>query len=143
MNSRVIYKKRYPRVDYSAIGRSASHLDVTPGESKQTFEEFYQKILDSETLIPIPERQNKWKRFVTIAVDVSKIYDLDTVITRYDSLVSVNYSFDGGSRMKYLKPVLALADDYSFYTGVNDRDITISLDYYTHSVCRNGKVIMP
>ena len=39
--------------------------------------------------------------------------------------------------------VFRMADQFSFFKDINGRDITISMDFFTHAVVRNGRIVNP
>lgn len=36
-----------------------------------------------------------------------------------------------------------MADEFAFFKNIYGWDITVSLDFYTHAVVRNGRVVAP
>ncbi|WP_343120989.1 hypothetical protein [Intestinimonas butyriciproducens] len=45
--------------------------------------------------------------------------------------------------MSYMKKVLKLADNISFFANVSGYDIIMSLNYYTHAVFVRGRQVYP
>jgi len=143
MNGEVVYSKKYTHTELFAIKTPATKARSSADEEHRAFEKFHIKLLEPVDLTPIPGRDENAALFIHLAIEAAELYQLDTVITRHESRISVDYSFDCGGCMKYVLPVFKLADECSFFTGIFGREITVSLEYYTHYVCKNGKVIAP
>lgn len=143
MDTEVIYKKKYKHKDILTVAEYTLKAIPYTQKEKHAFKGYYDMLQSSIELVPIPERKRKCKKFICLAIATSKVYEIDTVIACHNSHISVDLSFDCGGGMKYLKALLAFADDYSFFTGINDREITICLDYYTHYVYKSGKRVAP
>lgn len=138
----VLYEKKYPRkeVDYPAEPIEKKPLTE---EQKKEFNRFLEELETSVVLVLLPHRQEGANRFIKAAIGVSKLYELDLRLTRHDSHISATISFDDGGCMSALKPLLAMGDDFAFFSTVNDRDHTISIDYFTHAVYRHEHLIAP
>lgn len=70
-------------------------------------------------------------------------YELDTRIERHTDHISVNYSFNCCGGMRHMNRIFGMADQFSFFKDVDGWDITISMDYFTHTVIHNGRIIAP
>lgn len=140
--TQIIYQKKYCMDDILSMPENASADIPDSPKAPPTLADFGNYLASIE-LVPIPERVGKEKEFIETAIEIAQIYMLDIVLTRRDSHISAEFSFDYGPNMKHIKPVLMLADDFSFYAGINGREMTLCLDYYTHYVCRGGKIIEP
>lgn len=146
VNNEVIYEMKYPREDlfqFQGEQPYAEPVKQEPQAARRTFEEIYKELVESTALILMPDRIKKSEQFIKEAIEVSKLYHLDTTITRHDSHITVTYSFDCGGSYRYLKPVLVMGDEYSFFPGVGGRGITLCIDFFTHAVLRNGRVVHP
>ena len=144
MSKEIIYEKRYPRIDLTAAMKEIEEEKVeAPNEPVPSFDEIMQKIALNTTLVLMPERIKASEEFIRIAKEVSELYELDTRIERHFDHISVTYSFDCGGGMSYINQVFGMADQFSFFTNIYGRDITISLDYFTHASLRNGRVVSP
>lgn len=146
----IIYEKHYhhPTLEeeMKELEEYQRDLEKDPDykpEPTKTFEEFYQDMMDNRTIIPIPEKIEKADEFIKLAIEVSELYELDTKISRKDCYIEINYSFDSAGDMAFLIPVFRKADNISFFTGIYGFDITISLDYYTHTVYNKGRIVYP
>lgn len=144
MSKEIIYEKKYPRIDLMEVMKQIEPEKVDePKEPTPSFEEIMQKIAVNTTHVLMPERIKASEEFIRLAKEVSELYELDTRIERHFDHISVTYSFDCGGGMSYLNQVFGMADQFSFFTNIHGRDITISLDYFTHAVLRNGRVVSP
>ena len=137
--SRIIYEKKYPK---------ETPEEQTEGLEKQripdiSFEEFMRRGYENRFSIPIPHRENGAKAFIAAVKDVSELYQMDVKITEYIDHISADFCFYAGGSLCYMKEVLKLADDISFFPGVNSYDIMMSLDYYTHAIFIGGRQIHP
>ena len=137
--SRIIYEKEYPKETpeeqtYEPEGRRTPDI---------SFEEFMRQGYEKRFSIPIPHRENGAKAFISAAKKVSELYQIDVKITEYIDHISADFYFDAGGSLCDMKEVLKLADDISFFPGVNSYDIMMSLDYYIHAVFMGGRQIHP
>ena len=112
-------------------------------EPEMTFDEFYKKMMKDRTLILLPERMKGSEEFIKLAIETSEMYELDTKITRKDSHIAVNYSFDCAGDMDFLIPLSEWLTVSRSFTGIYGFEITISLDYYTHAEFSKGKTYPP
>lgn len=146
----VIYEKHYPHPTFEEemkeLEEYKKEMENSPDykpEPEMTFDEFYKKVMNERTLVLLPERMKGSEEFIKLAIETSEMYELDTKITRKDSHIAVNYSFDCAGDMDFLIPLFRMADSISFFTGIYGFEITISLDYYTHAEFSKGKFIHP
>lgn len=146
----VVYEKHYPHPTFEEemkeLEEYKKEMENSPDykpEPEITFDEFYKKMMNDRTLLLLPERMKGSEEFIKLAIETSELYELDTKITRKDSHIAVDYSFDSTGDMALLVPVFRQADSISFFTGVHGFDITISLNYYTHAVCHKGRLVHP
>ena len=124
----VIYKKTYPPKPLSELVSAQSDLSPAP---------------KAVTATPIPHRKENCQHFIRTAIDVSEQFELDLTVVCHDFCIEVVFSFDCAVNMRCLKPLFEFADDFSFFTDIYDRDITVSLQYYTHEVRTNGEITAP
>ncbi len=146
----VIYEKHYPHPTFEEemkeLEEYEKEMESSPDykpKPELTFEEFYKNVMKDRTLILLPEKMERAKDFVRLAIKISELYELDTRISREDDRISVNYSFDDAGDMAFLIPVFRKADSISFFTGIYGFDNTISLDYYTHAVFNKRRLVQP
>ena len=102
-----------------------------------------QDLETSTVLVLLPPRQLGAEKFIKTAIGVSELYHLDLKLTRHSSHICATLSFDDGGGMTALKPLLALGDDYAFFTNIYGKHNTISIDYYTHAVYRHDRLLAP
>ena len=136
MNAEILYQRNYPRESLPKMPHIKSKI-------QPNFSDFLKRIEISTELHPLPERIARREEFISCSIDASEIYGLDILVKQYDSHISVNYTFPCGGNMKYLKPVFTFADSFSFFIDAKTQELTVVLDYYTHSVTRNGRIIAP
>ena len=116
----VIYEKHYPHPTFEEemkeLEEYKKEVESSPNykpEPVMTFDEFYKKMVSDRTLILIPERMKGSEEFVKLAIETSELYELDTKITRKDSHIAVNYSFDCPEAMDFLMvQIKILNEDY-------------------------------
>ena len=144
MCSEIIYEKKYPHIFPSAELKCAkATVSGKPQLTIPPFSELLKRATEETAYILIPKRTNAGEKFIQIAIEVSELYQLDTIIERHDSHISVTYSFNCCGGMREIKHVLSMADDFAFFTGIHGRDITVCLDYFTHAVVCKGKIVAP
>ena len=114
-----------------------------PEEPTPSFEEIMQKIQANTTYVLMPERIKASADFIQAAIEVSELYELDTKIERHFDHISVDYSFNCCGGLRDINRVIGMADQSSFFKDIFGWDITISLDFFTHAVVRNGRVVAP
>jgi len=137
--SRIIYEKTYPKetpeeATYEPEGRERPDI---------SFEEFMRRGYENRFSIPIPNREHGAKAFIAAAKDMSALYQLDVKITEHIDHISADFYFNAGGGLGYMKEVLKLADEISFFSNVRGYDIVMSLDYYTHAVFVRGRQVHP
>lgn len=135
----IIYEKEYPKgtpeeQTYEPEGRKIPDI---------SFEEFMRRGYENRFSIPMPERENGAKAFISAAKKVSELYQIDVKITEHIDHISADFYFNAGGSLCYMKEILKLADDISFFPRVNSYDIMMSLDYYIHAVFMGGRQIHP
>lgn len=146
----VISEKHYPHPTFEEemreIEKYQKELKKDPDykpEPIKPFEEFYKDIVENRTLIIMPERIKQAEDFIRLAIITSEEYELDTIIRKNDSHISVDYSFDSAGEMMFLLPILREADNISFFTGIRGYEITMSIDFYTHAEYLHGRLLHP
>lgn len=137
--SRIIYEKEYPK----EIPEEQTYEPEEQRIPDISFKEFMRRGYENRFSIPIPDRENGAKAFIAAAKDVSELYRLDVKITEHIDHISADFYFNAGGSLHYIKEVLKLADDISFFANVCGYDIIMSLDYYTHAVFVGGRQVHP
>ena len=137
----VIYEKRFPKWEMPSDEELAEDkVDADEPKERLTFEQIMEKIYKDVTYVPMPERTEEAKAFLRKAIEVSELYEMDVKIERRTTHISVTYYFDFGGGMKALTDIIGMADDLAFFGRKdNEYDIVMSLDFYTHTVYRNGR----
>lgn len=137
--SRIIYEKTYPK----ETPEEATYEPESRDRPDMSFEEFMRRGDENRFSIPIPNREHGAIAFVAAAQDVSALYRLDVIITEHIDHISADFYFNAGGSLGYMKEVLKLADEISFFSNVRGYDIVMSLDYYTHAVFVRGRKMHP
>ena len=141
MSVEIIYEKKYPRIDpMEEMKQIELEMADEPEEPTPSFEEIMQK---NTTYVLMPERIKASEDFIRAAIEVSELYELDTKIERHFDHISVDYSFNCCGGLRDINRVIGMADQSSFFKDIFGWDITISLDFFTHAVVRNGRVVAP
>ena len=144
MSVEIIYEKKYPRIDpMEELKQVEMEAADEPEQPRPTFDEIMQKIYANTTYVLMPERIKASEEFIQTAIEVSELYELDTKIERHLDHISVNYSFDCCGGLRDINKVFGMADQFSFFKDIYGWDITVSMDFYTHAVVRNGRVVAP
>lgn len=141
----VIYEKKFPRWEIPSDEELAENkVDADEPKEHLTFEQIIDKIYEGVECVPMPERTEAANEFVRKAIEVSDFYEMDIKIEKRTSHISVTYYFDFGGEMKHLTGIIGMADNIAFF-GRKDKeyDIVMSLDFYTHTVFRNGRQVNP
>lgn len=143
MVGKVLFQKQYPREDLNESSNEIDEKQIAFQKELPSSEGFIDHLLESITLEPLPQKEEGVERFIQSAIEISDFYELDIEIRQFSAHVRVNLSFDCGASLKGMSQVFAMADELSFATGIKGRDLTVSMDYYTHAVYLNGRQIEP
>lgn len=139
--SNILFKKVYPRENPE---EPASETDSsTPEIDALSAKAFFDKLEASITLSPLPGREEGAQQFIEAAMEISAFYGLDIEVRRLYSCISIDLGFDIGSGLKGLNKVFGMADEFGFATGIKGRDVTVTMQYYTHAVYLNGRQVTP
>lgn len=145
MYEEVIYEKKFPKWEMPN-DEELAEVEVGADEQKEhlTFEQIMEKIYEGVEYVLMPERAEVANEFIRKAIEVSDLYEMDIKIEKRVSHISVTYYFNYGGGMKHLTNIIGMADDLAFF-GRKDKeyDIVMSLDFYTHTVFRNGRQVNP
>lgn len=145
MSYQIIYEKKFPRIDIEAL---KAELDANKEEFEELpgpdYEAFLAYHYNATTWIPLPKKQAGAQKFIDVAIAVSNCCETDIRIEQADSHITARLSFDcGGGSLHDMKPLLALADELRFSTGMHEREITVTVTYYTQAEIRCGMVMAP
>ncbi len=148
--SEIIYEKHYPHKSFEEemkeLEEYQKELESSPDyvpSPTPTFEEFYKELVENTTLVALPKRIEQADDFIQLAIRTGEAYEFDTKILQSDCNIMVYYFFDGGSELLMLMPIIKMADCISVEPNMNGFKIQLCLDYYTHAVYRNGRLIHP
>ncbi len=142
MKKEIIYKKNY---EHKEIYEEISDLSL-PDEltlSAEDYLKLLEEVYNNTKYVLIPERTETGKEFIKTATKISQMYEIDTEIYRKDGCITIIYAFDallGGNNIGQL---FNMADKIFFFRGENNFNFTVTLDFYTHAVVHNGKIVEP
>ena len=133
----LIYSKEFPDDD------EPDDLDITSEEFTDVFNETSERVIKELIYVPIPGREEIAKIFFLKAVELSNRYKYD--IKDYTAFggMEVYLSFDHQLTYSDFPHLIGMADDISIHSGVNGREFTVCLTFYTHEIYRNGKRVLP
>ena len=77
------------------------------------------------------------------AIEISNDYELDIEIEEHLSHISATYYFDCGACMGFLRRIIEMSDDISFFDHIKGFDMVMSLDFYTKAVFKRDRLIHP
>ena len=130
----LIYSKQLPDLD---------ELDVSEHELFEAFSEVVEKTKDEFTFVCLPERAAVGEKFIERAKAIADKYEYDIEIYFDLSGIEVYLSFDHQLTYSDFPHFIGMADDISIHAGVNGREFTVCLTYYTCEIYRNGEKIIP
>lgn len=148
---KVLYEHKGERINWATTVENETEPVVTD-DNGNVFEEEYepgdgmrylQQLQLDTTLVLLPDRYAKREAYIEAAIEVAELYDFDTKIVEHDSHISVDYSFDCGGNAVFLINIIEMSDSICFFTKIFDREITLSLDYYTHAVFLKDRLVAP
>ena len=137
----IIYKKQFFREPIEGIDPEIANFN--DNGHTPSFEEIMKEIYSGVSYLVLPQREKLAQAFIEVAIDLSNTYEVDIEIKEHFSHISVNYFFDCSAAMGFLKKIIQMADDITFFDHIKGYDIVLSLDYYTKAVFRNGRLIQP
>lgn len=146
LEAEVIYEKTYPREDIDELhAKLSKEVDVQDRDEKKrmTFDEIMEEIYEGVEYELLPERAKSAEIFVELAKRISEIYKLDVKIVKHYSHISVDFCFNSSGCMGFLKHIIRLADDISFFANIKGYEIVMSIDHYTHAEMRHGRRVRP
>lgn len=138
----IIYEKTYPKDDLNEILK-----DCEPPQPAVNTDESYERFLklmnEDFICVLLPSRQKRAMEFIKVAREISELYELDIKVTRHVSHIAVDYYFNSGFGLRYLRDIIKLADEISFSTHIQGCEINLSLEYFTHAVFHHGRMLRP
>ncbi len=142
----IIYKKQFHRETIDEIEAAISDSKEDLGDDFEqaiTFDEIMKKIYSDVTYLVLPKREKKAKAFIKTAIEISNDYKIDIEIEEHLSHISVTYYFDCCAGMGFLREIIEMADDISFFNHIKSYDLVMSLDFYTKAVFKRDRLIQP
>ncbi len=130
----LIYSKQFPDLD---------KFDVAGEELFEAYMETVERTKDEFMYVQIPERAASGEKFIECAKAIADKYEYDIDIYSGFGEIEVQLSFDHQLTYSDFPHFIGMADDISIHAGVNGREFTVCLAYYTCEVYRNGKKIIP
>ena len=144
MREKLIYQCRYPRIDYIKQDDPENEDAEKESELKTSgANDFYKAICARTQYTPIPKRTKESEEFIREAIEISKLYQIDTRITQLESHIKILLAFDFGANMEYISRLFGMADRISFFKGKSEHDLAVCLKFYTHVVVKNGMSVAP
>ena len=142
---KIIYEKKFPKQDWLGETeqncKDAEHCAFL--DKPVTAASILEWKARNTVYILIPGRQKAVRQFISTAIRLSEENQIDIKIVRNFECVTVSLMFEARPGMGYLKEVIRYADNINFFANVNGYEIIISLDCYTHAVCRHGIQLYP
>ena len=142
----IIYEKHFHKETIDELEKERIDLVEAFGEdAKQapSFNEIMKMIYSNVTYLALPEREKMARTFIETAIEISNDYELDIEIEEHLSHISATYYFDCGACMGFLKRIIEMSDDISFFEHINGFDMAMSLDFYTKAVFKRERLIQP
>jgi hypothetical protein len=142
----IIYRKQFHGETLEEIEANLSdfaedHEDFNGNAA--SLEEILKEIYSNVTYIVLPEREKRAKTFIKTAIEISNDYELDIEIEEHLSHISATYYFDCGAGMGFLKQIIEMSDDITFFDHIKGFDLVMSLDFYTKAVFKRNRLILP
>lgn len=143
MDGSIIFEKKYSQFIQECCSNSTPKGYETYGEdtARNNLTDYVRKLLADSVSIIIPERLEQKNYFIELAKEIAEAYLIDIVIREYNDRIAVMYTLDYDASFHCLKPIIQLADEFSF-RGENDV-VLMSLDYYTHATYQSGHKVLP
>ncbi len=133
--AKIIYEKTFPKEDMEAVMKKALKNSCDDDmKDLPSFDEILKKFNQETVIIPLPKRIKNAHTFINKAIKISKQYKIDIRITKNKTHLTVDLYLDEGGFMGYLRDLFLYADDIAFFTHIDNSDICISIDYYTHLI---------
>ncbi len=142
----IIYEKHFHKDTIEEIERERIDFVEAFGEDAEqapSFDEIMKKIYSNVTYLVLPEREEMAKTFIKTAIEISNDYELDIEIEEHLSHISATYYLDCGACMGFLRRIIEMSDDISFFDHIKGFDMVMSLDFYTKAVFKRDRLIHP
>lgn len=142
----IIYRKQFHRETLEEIEANLSDFSEEHEECNDkaaSLEEILKEIYSNVTYVVLPEREKRVKTFIKTAIEISNDYELDIEIEEHLSHISATYYFDCGASMGFLRQIIEMSDDITFFDHIKGFDLVMSLDFYTKAVFKRDRLILP
>ena len=141
-----VYSKRYPPAPETMEIIHTQQSAEERATTKKSFDEFLRRIETESTYVLIPERIDRGKHFVALAIELSQKYEIDIDIWQMSYFIEVNLHLFCSSYpselTRYIAELLTLCDRFcSFIFPQEPSDFTLSLEFDTHKYYLSGKLI--
>lgn len=143
MDSTILFEKKYSQfIQDCCNGVPANHeessaVTITGRDSSA----YIKNLLENTVCVLIPNRMEKRNYFINLAKEIAEAYLIDIVIREHHDRITVLYTLDYDASFHCLKPIIHLADEFSFHDG--NEAVLISLEYYTHATYQSGHKVLP
>ena len=137
----IIYKKQFHREPIDETEPEVANF--ADNGNAPSFDEIMKEIYSNVTYLVLPEREKMAKTFIKTAIEISNDYELDIEIEEHLSHISATYYFDCGACMGFLRRIIEMSDDISFFDHIKGFDMVMSLDFYTKAVFKRDRLIHP
>ena len=143
MDSSIIFAKKYSRIIQGFCDAASSADEVKSEQAGASIDtdDYVRKLITESVCVIMPERIDVRNYFIDLAKKIAEAYLIDIVIKEHNDRISVMYTLDCDAGFHCLKPIIQLADEFSFHNRKNA--VVISLDYYTHATYHSGHQVLP
>lgn len=139
MSNKIIFKKVYSRVD--DLLREIGGCDPNLPEEEvfaSSLRELLKKDCEEKVFVLIPQRVEQQELFIDASIALSEAYQIDLLIMEHTDRISAAFTVAYAANLPRMKELVQIADDINFICGPGENEMQIILDYYTHSIYRNG-----
>ena len=140
MKYEVLYKKEYA---HDEANECVSPAKPMTDEDRQNARDFIDRLFDSITTEPLPQREERVTYFVRDAIELSVQCGLNIEIRRYETHISADFSLDSGCVIRGQNRLFQMADEITIMRGLSGRSVMLTLDYFTQAIYRGGRQILP
>lgn len=143
MDSSIIFEQKYSQFIHNICNdvpenyTEISAVTITGRDSSA----YIKNLLENAVCVLIPNRMEKRNYFINLAKEIAEAYLIDIVIKEHHDRITVLYTLEYDASFHCLKPIIHLADEFSFHEG--KEAVLISLEYYTHATYQSGHKVLP
>lgn len=145
----VIYSKRYAHLHEESKqptekGMPPSKKETTNAEA--SLQKFRHRVNEESIYVPKPGREKESQRFITLAKELSDLYEVDIDVIQKSYFVEVDFhlycSTYPSDFTRRLAELFNMCDRFcSFLFESEPSDFTLSLEFYTHDFYLSGKLM--